>query len=204
MWCRLTKTLFAVALLAGPSFAARAQNNDIPCDAFQKNDDGTWSAMRSVQILGTGQRLTIRDGSVLRPGSDIRGLDLATELDRKCPATPEPVEPAPSAQPGQPVQPGRPGQPVQSARTQPYIALGTYADLYGNIDPQRLTCGQLADASPQEAELLLAWYSGWFNGAAKKRAMNLAQVGSAVHSAIDYCKGNRDKKLNLVMELMLK
>lgn len=195
---RWTRTLVVLAVLAGSSAAARAQQFDIPCNDFQKNDDGTWTALHSAQILGTGQKLTIRDGSILRPGSDIRGLDLATELDRKCPVTPEPVEAAPAALPGQP------GQSARSAPTQPYIALATFADLYGNIDPQRLTCGQLADASPPEAELLLAWYSGWSNGAAKKRGLNLPRLGSAVHSVIDYCKGNRDKKLNLVMELMLK
>lgn len=197
MWCRLAGTLVAFLLLAGSG--ADAQTADVPCDAFQKNDDGSWSALRSAQITGTGDRLTIRDGSVLRPGATIRGQDLAALLDQKCPAVPASAEPAASVQPAQPGQPGQPTA-AQPAR----VALATYGDLYGNIDPQRLSCGQLTDASAQETELFLAWYSGWLNGTAKKRAVNLAKMGGGIRSVLDYCRANRDKKLIQVMDLMLK
>jgi hypothetical protein len=177
----------AALCFACPNPGAHAQSNDIPCDAFVKNPDDTWSALRNVAIQGTGDSLTIRQGSVLRPGAAIKGLDLATMLDQQCPATPEPA-PA-SAQPAAPA---------------PRVTLGSFANANGTIETQRLSCGDLADASPEEAGLFLAWYSGWYVGSAKKRGINLARVRSAIHTVIDYCRTNRDKKIVNVMDLMLK
>jgi HdeA/HdeB family len=178
--------VIAVALTSAvPETCARAQDTSVPCDAFVKNPDGSWSALRDAPILDTGQRLTIRGGSVLRPGASIRGLDLAATLDQQCPAEPAPVQAS---------------APVAAPRA----VLGTYADANGIINAERLTCAQLADTSPEEASLYFAWYSGWYNGAAKRRGINLERVRYAIQNAIDYCKGNRDKKLVQVMELMLK
>jgi hypothetical protein len=180
--------LVAIAsCFACPGTGAHAQSNDIPCDAFVKNSDDTWSALRNVAIQGTGDSLTIRQGSVLRPGAVIKGIDLATMLDQQCPATPEPA-PA-SVQPPAPL---------------PRVTLGSFANANGTIETQRLSCGELADASPEEAGLFLAWYSGWYNGSAKKRGINLVRVRSSIHTVIDYCRGNRDKKIVNVMDLMLK
>jgi hypothetical protein len=165
------------------SSAAQAQNNNgIPCESFVKNPDGSWSALEDAPILGTGQKLTIRAGSVLRPGAAIMGLDLATILTMTCPAQ----------------------EAVASAPAAAAISLGRYGDGNGNIDVEKLNCEQIAGAAPEEAELLLAWYGGWYNGAAKKRGINLTRVRYAIRNVIDYCKGNRDKKLVRVMELMLK
>jgi HdeA/HdeB family len=179
---RLVLAVIIIALNAVClSAVSRAQDNSIPCDAFVKNPDGSWSAMRNAAIQGTG--LTIRAGSVLRPGASIRGLDLATMLNRACPEQPEPA-------------------PV--ATSDPWAALGRYADANGNIEVERLTCAQLADASSADADLLLAWYSGWYNGLAKRHSVNPARVGYAIRNVADFCKGNRDKRLAEVMALMLK
>ena len=162
---------------------SRAQDKSMPCDAFVKNPDGSWSATRNAAIQGTGASLTIRAGSVLRPGASIRGLDLATILDRECPVEPEP---APVAAPD------------------PQVALGRYSDANGNIEAEKLSCGQLAEASSADADLFLAWYSGWYSGFAKKRGINPARVRYAIRNVVDFCKGNRDNRLAQVMELMLK
>ena len=185
---RLAMAPVAVALsLAWLNAGAQAQSADIPCDAFVKNADDSWSAIHNAAIRGTGESLTIREGSVLRPGAAIKGLDLAAMLDQQCPATPEP---APAA--------------VQAPAPEPQVVLGRFADATGNIDAQKLNCGQLADASPGEADVFLAWYSGWYNGAVKKRGINLARIRTASRMVIDYCKSNRDKKIVQVMDLMLK
>jgi HdeA/HdeB family len=177
--------LAAVLFFPGLAVNAAAQESAIPCDAFVKNADGSWSALRNAAIRGTGQSLTIREGAVLRPGAAIRGLDLAAQLDQQCPAEPEPVQAS---------------APVAT----PQVALARYADAGGIVNAEKLTCAQLADTSPEEAGLFFVWYSGWYNGVAKKRGINLAHVRSAVQNAVDYCKGNRDKRLVQVMELMLK
>jgi len=174
--------------LLGPHPGASAQQLNLPCDSFVKNDDGTWSALRSVPIRGVGESLTVREGSVLRPGAAIRGVDLAGILDQQCPATPEPSGPA-SLQP--------PAPP-------PRVTLGSFVNAGGVIDTQRLTCADLADASAEEAQLFLMWYSGWYAGTAKKRGLDLARTQTAVQTVMTYCKSNRDKKLVQVLELMLK
>jgi hypothetical protein len=183
--------LIGTALAAlGPSADALAQLN-VPCDSFVKNDDGSWSALRSVPIHGVGESFTVREGSVLRPGAAIRGVDLASILDARCPATPEPP-PGPAA-----AQPAAPAPP-------PRVALGSFANASGAIDAQRLTCGDIADASAQEAQLFLAWYSGWYSGSAKRRGMNLPHTLDAIRTVLLYCQANRSKSLTQVMELMLK
>src|SRR5258708_1176343 len=97
-----------------------------------------------------------------------------------------------------------PPNKLPASAPEPQVVLGRFADATGNIDGQKLNCGQLADASPGEADVFLAWYSGWYNGAAKKRGINLARIRTASRMVIDYCKSNRDKKIVQVMDLMLK
>jgi HdeA/HdeB family len=196
--------ILAVGLNAAWLNAARAQGvqgtqgGDLPCDAFAKNADGFWYALRNADIRGTGGPLVIRQGSVLRPGAAIKGLDLATMLDEQCPATAAPPPPAVAAPPGT-------AAPMpQQAPAQPQATLSRYADANGSIDVQRLTCGEIADSPPQEAEFFLSWYSGWYNGSAKKRGINIARVRYAIRSVVDYCRANPDKRLVQVMELMLK
>jgi hypothetical protein len=190
----------AIGLSAARLDAARAQNTqggDLPCDAFAKNAEGLWYATRNAEIGGVGGRLVIRQGSVLRPGAAIRGLDLATMLDEQCPATAAPPA-AVAAPPGTAV--GAPQPPP----AEPQVTLSRYADANGNIDVQRLTCAEIEGSPLQEAEFFLSWYSGWYNGAAKRRGINIARVRYAIRSVVDYCRANPDRRLVQVMELMLK
>ena len=71
--------------------------------------------------------------------------------------------------------------------------LTAYVDSNGFIDVQTLTCDQLAGTFQEDADALTAWYSGWYNGLAKKHYMDLKKGKVAEHEVIQYCKANRDK-----------
>jgi hypothetical protein len=166
---------------------AQAQSGKIPCDAFEKNPDGSWTVLQTTYI--EGPNVKVQEGGVVQPGRMILGHDIAAMIAKACPnaTVPPPPGTAPAAE-----QPPPPSQ------------LAKYADANGNLDVRQLACGHLADTSADEAELLLAWYSGWYNASAKKRGVNLPRVRYNIRSVIDYCKANREKRLSDVMELMLK
>jgi hypothetical protein len=71
--------------------------------------------------------------------------------------------------------------------------LSAYADANGYLDVQKLTCAQLANTWQEDANLLTAWYSGWYNGLAKKHYANLRRGKLVEHEVITYCKANPDK-----------
>ena len=75
------------------------------------------------------------------------------------------------------------------------VELKTYADKDGFIDVQALTCAQLAGTFQQDADLLTTWYSGWYNGLAKKHFINVARSREAEHEIIVYCKANPTVKV---------
>ena len=52
----------------------------IPCDAFMRNPNGTWLATRQVTIDG----VTMGSGLLLRRGVSFNGLDLAALLEQRC------------------------------------------------------------------------------------------------------------------------
>ena len=43
--------------------------------------------------------------------------------------------------------------------------------------------------------MLAAWYSGWYNGLAKKHYMDVRKGARVEHEVIVYCKANRDKRV---------
>jgi hypothetical protein len=195
----------AIALpFAGPDTVAQAEEK-FPCEAFVKLGDGSWQAMATTLIPGRNFR--VQEGSLWRPGATVMGIDLATTLDAACPnaqvALPQGAS-APAA-PGALGAPAVPGAPAPSQQPQiPQVPLARYADANGNIDVRNLTCGHLDDAAQDEANLLLAWYSGWYNSSGKGHGINLPRLRYAMRNVVDYCKANRDKRLVKVMELMLK
>lgn len=75
------------------------------------------------------------------------------------------------------------------------MELSAYADANGWIDVQKLTCGQLANTYQEDADMLAAWYSGWYNGLAKKHMLNVPRGKRVEHEVIVYCKANRDKRV---------
>jgi hypothetical protein len=75
------------------------------------------------------------------------------------------------------------------------VELKTYANADGYIDVQALTCAQLANTFQEDADHLTAWYSGWYNGLAKKHMMKVDRAKDLEHEIIVYCKANQDKKV---------
>jgi HdeA/HdeB family len=73
--------------------------------------------------------------------------------------------------------------------------LKAYADKEGYIDVQALTCAQLAGTFQEDADMLTTWYSGWYNGLAKKHYINVSRSKEAEHEVIVYCKAHPDKKV---------
>ncbi|QEL22945.1 hypothetical protein FQV39_10460 [Bosea sp. F3-2] len=74
-------------------------------------------------------------------------------------------------------------------------ALSTYADDKGYIDVQKLTCAQLAGTFQEDADMLTTWYSGWYNGLARKHMLNVKRGKEAEHEVIQYCKANQNKRV---------
>ena len=82
-----------------------------------------------------------------------------------------------------------------AAAQQGPVELSAYADKDGWIDVQKLTCAQLANTYQEDADMLAAWYSGWYNGLAKKHMLNVPRGKRVEHEVIVYCKANRDKRV---------
>jgi len=181
---RFTLAIAAIALQTLCLGAAAQAQEELPCEAFAKNSDGSWTATQPAFILGPN--FSVRAGGVFRPGEKFNGYDLAAKLDEAC-GNVTAAPPTATAQPG----------PSQ-------VPLSKIVDANGNIDIQRLKCGHLADASGEEAELFLAWYSGSHTSSSKKRAINMTSLHVAIRNIVDYCRANRDKDLIKVMDLMLK
>jgi len=160
--------------------AARAQDQRLPCEAFYKNPDGSWTATQSVFLPGTGR--VSRVGGVFRPGITVDGFDVAAALDKACP------NPATSA----------------AQTQQPRSSLSQFADANGTIDIAGLTCASLADASESETALLLAWYSGTVDRArSKRRTFNLARLRTTIQDIVAYCGDHREQNLVKVMDELM-
>ena len=96
--------------------------------------------------------------------------------------------------------------PCRAAQAQ--VELKTYADADGYIDVQKLSCAQLAGTFQEDADLLMTWYSGWYNGLGKKHFINVPRSKEAQHEVIVYCKANPKvtviKAIGLVFDQMRK
>jgi hypothetical protein len=88
--------------------------------------------------------------------------------------------------------------------TQAQTELKAYADADGYINVQKLTCNQLANTYQEDADFLGVWYSGWYNGLAKKSAINVPRVKENIHQVIVFCKANRDKRIIQAIDAVLK
>jgi hypothetical protein len=84
------------------------------------------------------------------------------------------------------------------------VDLSTYADPEGFIDVQALTCAQLANTWRGDADMLTSWYSGWYNGLAKKHYMDLRKGKEAEHEVILYCKAHPELRIIQAMEVVFK
>ena len=71
--------------------------------------------------------------------------------------------------------------------------LADYVDANGFLNVQALTCAQLDDTFVEDANLLMAWYSGWFNGLSKKHYMDVLGAKVVQDQVISYCEANPQK-----------
>ena len=60
--------------------------------------------------------------------------------------------------------------------SQAQVELKTYMDDKGYLNVRALTCAQLANTFQEDADFLGAWYSGWWNGHAKRHSINVARA----------------------------
>jgi hypothetical protein len=93
---------------------------------------------------------------------------------------------------------------VAGSSTFAAVGLDTYVDKNGFIDVQALTCAQLADTYQEDANALANWYSGWYNGLAKKHYYHLNRVKGTEHEVIVFCKEHRDMKIIKAMDIIFK
>ncbi|MDO9297954.1 HdeA/HdeB family chaperone [Bradyrhizobium sp.] len=84
------------------------------------------------------------------------------------------------------------------------VELKAYAGPNGYIDVQQLTCAQLANTFQEDADYLTAWYSGWYNGLAKKHVMRPDRAKALEHELIVHCKANRGKKVIEAIDVVFK
>jgi hypothetical protein len=80
------------------------------------------------------------------------------------------------------------------ARADP-VDLSAYVDANGFIDVQALTCAQLANTYQSDANVLMAWYSGWYNGLGHKHYMDYKKGRELEHLVIEYCKAHTDETI---------
>jgi hypothetical protein len=90
-----------------------------------------------------------------------------------------------------------------SAKADP-VDLNAYVDANGFIKVQQLTCAQLANTYQQDANALMAWYSGWYNGLAHKNEMDYKKGRELEHLVIEYCKAHPDERIIHAIAVNLK
>ena len=88
--------------------------------------------------------------------------------------------------------------------SQAQVEISKYADSKGYIDVQKLTCAQLANTFQEDADFLGVWYSGWYNGLAKKHAINIPRVKQGIREVIVHCQANKGKRIIQAIDYVLK
>jgi hypothetical protein len=84
------------------------------------------------------------------------------------------------------------------------VELKTYVDANGYLNVRQLTCAQLINTFQEDADFLGVWYSGWYNGLAKRHSINVRRTKDGIHQVIVYCKANPDKKITEAIDAFLK
>src|SRR6478672_4782037 len=84
------------------------------------------------------------------------------------------------------------------------VELKAYANKDGYLDVQKLTCAQLANTFQEDADYLSIWYSGWYNGLAKKHMVKADRARELEHQIIVYCKEHQDIKVIKAIDIVFK
>ena len=75
------------------------------------------------------------------------------------------------------------------------VPLSAYVDAGGHIDAHKLTCAQLAKLSQADADLINAWYDGWYNGLNHKHFVEYRNGIILSPDVTAYCKEHLDKRI---------
>ena len=92
---------------------------------------------------------------------------------------------------------------VGAAKADP-VDLKAYVDANGFLNVQALTCGQLANTYQEDADALMSWYSGWYNGLAHKHFLDYKKGRETEHLVIQYCKAHPNEKIIHAMSVIFK
>ena len=84
------------------------------------------------------------------------------------------------------------------------VPLSALVDQNGYIDVIALTCAQLANTYQEDANVLTAWYSGWYNGLDHEHYLDYTKGRIVEHDVIEYCKAHPDEKIIHAMAVVLK
>ncbi len=86
--------LFAAFVLLAPATKVAAQgggaapSNQVPCDAFRKNPDGSWTAIRAVTVKIGSSRVSAGANTVYGSHAiNVNGVDFTAFLDDHCTAS---------------------------------------------------------------------------------------------------------------------
>jgi hypothetical protein len=93
---------------------------------------------------------------------------------------------------------------IVSLAAQAQVPLSAYIDANGYLDVQTLTCAQLAGTFQEDADALTAWYSGWYNGLAKKHFLDYKKGRETEHEVILYCKAHPEIKIIEAIAIVFK
>ena len=93
---------------------------------------------------------------------------------------------------------------IATSAAKAQVDLSAYADAEGFLNVQALTCAQLANTWQEDADRLTTWYSGWYNGLAKKHYMDIRKGKEAEHEVILYCKAHPELRIIEAMDVVFK
>jgi hypothetical protein len=93
---------------------------------------------------------------------------------------------------------------MASSTAHAQVDLSAYADADGFLDVQALNCAQLANTWQGDADRLTTWYSGWYNGLAKKHYKDIRKGKEAEHEVIVYCKAHPELRIIQAIDVVFK
>jgi hypothetical protein len=83
------------------------------------------------------------------------------------------------------------------------VDLSAYVDANGFLDVQALTCTQLANTYQEDANLLAALYSGWYNGLGHKHFLDWKNIREGEHLVIKHCQEHPDEKIIHAIDVVI-
>ena len=56
----------------------------LPCDAFRRNPDGTWTCIKRFKIIGPQGEVEFREGITFSRGMTVMGFPVVELLEKHC------------------------------------------------------------------------------------------------------------------------